>query len=359
VIGGLSLSRGLTIEGLTISYVYRNSIMYDTLMQMGRWFGYRDNYEDLCRIYMSEESRGWYTHIAEATEELRMQIKRMRRESKKPSDFGLYVRAHPDTLIVTALNKMRHTENKALQVSYDGKLLETYILPASEIKIERNRTLLKSFFVEVGDFGEFDKAEKASFLYRNVSWDHVQEVVLRFSFHDDMLDLKETVPRFIKEISDIYPLWDVVFQSLSGQKPQDDYVIAAQKRTIGKRSVSEPGWHVGNKQRFSGNSMFRIGLNDSQLQTAAETATAAGRKSPIYSDYTNARGKPVLMFHFLNLMDKENENYCVMELSPAISISFPNSSEFRTVDYVVNSVWLKQFEANRDALSDEEDIDVS
>src|SRR5699024_8385005 len=73
-VGGLSLSRGLTIEGLTISYLYRNTQMYDTLMQMGRWFGYRPNYESLCRVYLSNDSYNWYTHIAEASEELIQQV---------------------------------------------------------------------------------------------------------------------------------------------------------------------------------------------------------------------------------------------------------------------------------------------
>ena len=84
-IGGLSLSRGLTIEGLTVSYMYRNTRMYDTLMQMGRWFGYRPGFEDLCRVHLSEDSINWYSHIAEASEELREQIKRMRRDGMSPS----------------------------------------------------------------------------------------------------------------------------------------------------------------------------------------------------------------------------------------------------------------------------------
>ena len=68
-IGGLSLSRGLTIDGLCVSYMYRNTRMYDTLMQMGRWFGYRPGYEDLCRVYLSEDSINWYAHISDASEE--------------------------------------------------------------------------------------------------------------------------------------------------------------------------------------------------------------------------------------------------------------------------------------------------
>ena len=59
-VGGYAISRGLTLEGLMVSYFLRNSIMYDTLMQMGRWFGYRPGYEDLCRIWMPEAAEGWY-----------------------------------------------------------------------------------------------------------------------------------------------------------------------------------------------------------------------------------------------------------------------------------------------------------
>ena len=55
VIGGASLARGFTVEGLSISYFLRNTVFYDTLMQMGRWFGYRPGYEDLCKIFMPEE----------------------------------------------------------------------------------------------------------------------------------------------------------------------------------------------------------------------------------------------------------------------------------------------------------------
>ncbi len=76
-VGGLSLSRGLTLEGLSVSYVLRNSQMYDTLLQMGRWFGYRDEYADLTRVYLPQEAISWYAHITEATDELRREFARM------------------------------------------------------------------------------------------------------------------------------------------------------------------------------------------------------------------------------------------------------------------------------------------
>jgi hypothetical protein len=76
-IGGDKLSRGLTLEGLTVSYYLRASRMYDTLMQMGRWFGYRPGYVDLCRLYTSTELQEWYQHITLASEELRLEFDRM------------------------------------------------------------------------------------------------------------------------------------------------------------------------------------------------------------------------------------------------------------------------------------------
>jgi len=98
-VGGNSLSRGFTLEGLTISYFLRNTQMYDTLLQMGRWFGYRDGFKDLCRLFLRSDAKDWYGFIAGATEELRDEIKRMERANLTPMDFGLAVRNHPGTLM--------------------------------------------------------------------------------------------------------------------------------------------------------------------------------------------------------------------------------------------------------------------
>lgn len=371
-VGGLSLSRGLTIEGLTISYVYRSSKMYDTLMQMGRWFGYRPDYEDLCRIFMSNDSYSWYRHIAEATEELRTQIKRMRRENKRPKDFGLYVRAHPDTLIVTAVNKMRHTEKRNLRVSYDGKLKETHIIPASESKNNNNRILFKEFYEELSSFNDPHKDNTNSYLFRDIDSDRIHSFILDFSFHDYLFDLKEYIPEFIQKISSIFPIWDVTFKSLVGKTPESGYMIAAQERNIGhepspsdselripKVPPLESGWYTGNKDRFSGNSMFTIGLNETQLYEAQKLAEDLGRRNPIYQDYTNVRNKPILMLHILNLIDRDRDNEPVLSLAPALSISFPNMSELKTVEYVVGKVWLKQFEREQaDAPIEEDDYEL-
>jgi hypothetical protein len=129
-VGGDKLSRGLTLEGLSGSYFLRPSRMYDTLMQMGRWFGYRPGYLDLCRLYTTSDLVEWYRHIALAGEELRQEFELMVDANKTPRDYGLRVRSHPNGLWITSLVKMR--EAQTLTVSYDGRICETTVFQRDE-----------------------------------------------------------------------------------------------------------------------------------------------------------------------------------------------------------------------------------
>lgn len=122
-VGGDKLSRGLTLEGLSVSYFLRTSKMYDTLLQMGRWFGYRPGYVDLCRLFTTSELRRWYRHIALAEAELRREFDHMVATGQTPRTYGLRVRTHPAGMIVTALNKMSHSRVQAL--SWEGVLVQT------------------------------------------------------------------------------------------------------------------------------------------------------------------------------------------------------------------------------------------
>ena len=117
-IGGDKLSRGLTLEGLTVSYFLRPSRMYDSLMQMGRWFGYRPGYVDLCRLYMTPDLQLWFRHVATAAEELRERLDHMAMIGATPEQYGLRIQSH-DILLVTAPNKMRHS--REFQVSFQGE----------------------------------------------------------------------------------------------------------------------------------------------------------------------------------------------------------------------------------------------
>ena len=134
-VGGDKLARGLTLEGLCTSYFVRTTKMYDTLMQMGRWFGYRTNYIDLCRLYTTEELVEWFGHIADASEELRQEFDAMADSGATPKEYGMRVQSHP-VLLVTSPLKMRSA--KTLQQSFSGELLETVSLHSDEKNLKDN-----------------------------------------------------------------------------------------------------------------------------------------------------------------------------------------------------------------------------
>lgn len=103
------------MEGLTVSYFTRESKMYDTLMQMGRWFGFRDGYVDLCRLYVTDDLFTWFKHISFATEDLRDQIQYMNEDEETPENFGLRVATHPK-LKSQVLRKYNQVKNGVLHL---------------------------------------------------------------------------------------------------------------------------------------------------------------------------------------------------------------------------------------------------
>ncbi len=146
-IGGDKLSRGLTLEGLSVSYYLRASRMYDTLMQMGRWFGYRPGYADLCRLYTTLELEEWYKHITAASEELRQDFDVMAAQGMTPEQYGLKVRTHPGGLTVTSAGKIRY--GTKIKVAFSGQLVETYRLPKATTVIEHNFAATDEFIRQI------------------------------------------------------------------------------------------------------------------------------------------------------------------------------------------------------------------
>lgn len=161
-IGGDKLSRGLTLEGLSVSYFLRASKMYDTLMQMGRWFGYRPGYVDLCRLFTSGELNEWFRHITLASEELRDEFNYLYESGGTPNDYALKVRTHPGVLQITAVNKMYNS--KTVQVSWAGRLIETYQLPMAK-SIKRSNLIVTDNFIS--SLGEAERKGN-NYLWRNV-----------------------------------------------------------------------------------------------------------------------------------------------------------------------------------------------
>ncbi|QQO18600.1 Z1 domain-containing protein [Bradyrhizobium diazoefficiens] len=146
-IGGDKLSRGLTLEGLSVSYFLRVSHMYDSLLQMGRWFGYRRGFADLCRLYTTPDTDDWFRYVATAQKELREQFFEMAQMDATPKDFGLKISVH-DILEVTARNKQRHAELR--QSSYAGEGKVQTVMFRDRQTLERNAAITDDFLLKLG-----------------------------------------------------------------------------------------------------------------------------------------------------------------------------------------------------------------
>ena len=148
VVGGNKLSRGVTLEGLLVSYYVRDSPYYDTLMQMGRWFGYRGSYVDLTRLYSTREIVNWFRDLATAEEELRRHLAVYERRGLKPTAIAPKIRKHP-TMQVTARNKMQDALD--LSCSYEGEFHQTFHFPFDDVPLlEQNLAATRSFLSELG-----------------------------------------------------------------------------------------------------------------------------------------------------------------------------------------------------------------
>lgn len=352
-VGGLSLSRGLTIEGLTVSYMYRNTKMYDTLMQMGRWFGYRPGFEDLCRVHLSRDSISWYSHIADAANELIQQVKQMRRDGLSPKDFGLYVRSHPDSLLVTARNKMRLGEKVVFNQNFTGTLIESTLLSMDAAVNEKNERLIQDFWRDHS--GKAEETEKGWFI-SDVPVAEIEKVLLKYSSHPDAVLQKSSAINYLRVIADKFSFGDVLLISKGPGNPEE-FQLGAQERTAVE--ARRDRWLLSG-YRLASRGDEKLGLKPEQIDHAkAAAANDEQGKSGKPSDYHYrlVRNKPLLMLHVIRPI--ENAEFAGNRV-PAFGVSFPAGlfGAAMEIEVVANKVWLQQMQGYADDPDEEEDYDA-
>ena len=211
-VGGNKLSRGLTLESLIVSYYLRTSKLYDTLMQMGRWFGYRDGYVDLCRVYTTRQLINWYSHIALADHELRLEFDRLCESGRKPSEYGLKVRAHPDGMKITAMSRMRFAT--MCDITYAGKILQTTVMTTKKTEVAENLATTRDFFTSLGVGSShanypnytYYPAVTSKQVCDYISKVHIPSGASRFT--------KQLIVPFIEKQTSYATSWNVVFAPL-------------------------------------------------------------------------------------------------------------------------------------------------
>ena len=218
-IGGDKLSRGLTLEGLSISYFLRASKMYDTLMQMGRWFGYRSGYVDLCRLFTSSELNEWYRHITLASEELREEFSYLYEVGGTPEDYALRVRNHPGVLQITSLAKMRYANT--VEVSWAGRLVETYQLLKDRENRHANFVDADNLLCKLGDY----ELKGKNYLWRNVAVDNVITFFENYRLPASMVKVNlRAITDYVKQVNNSGELsnWNIVLMNKpTGERGQE------------------------------------------------------------------------------------------------------------------------------------------
>jgi hypothetical protein len=181
VVGGNTLARGLTLEGLICSYFMRTSSYYDSLLQMGRWFGYRVGYDDLQRIWMQDDLIPMFRDLALVEEEVRSQITELAKEGRQPIQVPILIRDHP-IMGITAPNKMNYA--KKLRIGYAEKRTETITFSSNPEWLQHNLDATKNFVTTLSSRGLIgqNKSDQGFDMAQEVPWDLVKEYVLSYNF---------------------------------------------------------------------------------------------------------------------------------------------------------------------------------
>ncbi|MBC7568680.1 MAG: Z1 domain-containing protein [Spirosoma sp.] len=375
-VGGDKLSRGLTLEGLSISYYLRASKMYDTLMQMGRWFGYRPGYVDLCRLFTSSDLIDWYKFITIASEEVREDFDRMFMLDQTPRDFGLKVRCHPDVLTVTALNKFR--DARPMDLSYSAELEQSRRLKIDERTFRHNLDSVERLLPQMGPTvmpPNATSARRTNHVWRTNSY-VVCQFLREYRIEPIVMDMPKIIDYIEQQTSnDDLIEWTVVLMnnSQAGQDNSWDFSIGGAPTPVGLTSRSNPSkntgfYEIGKSQIISPTSGDEyIDLNNEQVNQAQKETEedwikkGKTEKRPAYPStfrikYNRPSSKGLLLIYPLNPAvempvpgskpEEKKKETCIISPVPVIglAISFPRIKNDRKIKYFVNQQYNMEYD---------------
>lgn len=344
-IGGDCLSRGLTLEGLCVSYFYRNSQMYDTLMQMGRWFGYRPGYDKLVKVWMSDAAVAWYSHISEATETLKLEVYRMNRNKQTPLDFGYKICGHPDALIPTARAKMKNAKVNVSYAEIDvaGHLIECPRLHDSEHKLNNNRQLVEAFIERVTASRDIDTST-GDYIIRKVPSEDIASLVQAFktldwhfyfdgaSLADNIRGTEEDWNVIIKNGSEM-PSWTIRFangmeKEVGAQRRQSTWNNNVIKISGSKVKVGAGGCTSAALEGMTMNDVRS--LWEKLPEELCMKRDRSGYKDVSDEFILHYVKTPALFIHYIKLVDEEGrEKYPNNECKViALGLGFPSTESY-------------------------------
>ena len=370
-VGGFSLSRGLTLEGLTVTWFLRNTKMYDTLMQQGRWFGYRTGYEDLCRIWMPAEAIGWYAYIANATEELHSEIHDMESARATPRDFGLAVRSHPASLLVTARNKMGSGTKVTTLIGLSNKFVETSRVSIRSGDLSANIDAAKSLVSSLRG-ADLEAESHWGPLFRGIPVEFIDEFLARWRNAEQSVTTDpDPVRKYIDgRRADELQTWDVLIPSLTKGEADGTLgmAIVPAKRYVELNDLQHEFMSFsGKRMRVASRGIEKAGVDPARADAAEaryreERGKADGERVN-YPDsiYRRERDRGLFILHFVQAKapdGKEDAKEVIMiPADPVVAwgISLPVSSRpTERVEYVVNTVRYQELFGEEDEDDDQE-----
>jgi len=368
-VGGDKLSRGLTLEGLSVSYFLRPSKMYDTLMQMGRWFGYRPGYPDLCRLFTSRELNEWFCHITKASENLRSEFDRMASMRSTPDEYALGVQTHDGVLQVTAANKMRRAVE--MRLSFAGRLVETYLFQTLPDIISGNLDATRRF---VAGLGSESRKRGESYVWESVPASAVTAFLSEYRVAKTLYRANaQTVAKFIDAQLVYGELvnWTVALMSRKTPLSTTTYSIGGQEQEVGTIQRTPDSNNSGDGIYYLQKSHI-ISPNDEFIDLTPEQYDKAMRLTTIKREKDEKEGKPKYPNGEIvrnQIRSRQNGLLLLYTLdpitagltpdSPAIvgyAISFPHSDYDNAVSYAVHEQLIDYLEI-QDASDNEPDAD--
>lgn len=365
-IGGLALSRGLTLEGLIVSYFYRNTSTYDVLMQMGRWFGYRKNYEDLFRIWTAESSADWYAEIADATDRLKLDMEVMRDRGQKPKDFGIRVRNNSNELQITSYNKMRNTTVVLDTNGLFGGSVETQYLEADAFKQKENYNAVLNLVKKCKNDGLklklFESPNyKGRYMIQDVPKRQIKELMKQISISPYCLDfIPDQIASFLNNCGDSsIDYFDIAFMDGSDESTVtiDDIEIHKVARNKCKFDSERNKINIGSRGKLCGPSDGKVGIIDYNGRLARDIIEDAERMFHMEHDFEKKTKtlptdawfefvkdrKPLLMIYLMDLKleesQKDNSNFTKLKNSmgdipfTAFMIGFPRNDSWSSMSF--------------------------
>lgn len=360
-VGGNKLSRGLTLEGLSVSYYLRSTKMYDTLMQMGRWFGYRPGYLDLCRLYTSEELVKWYKYITVASEELRNEFEVMKIQHKSPKDFGIRVRQDSDVLQITATNKMRGGQE--MELTFSNRLRETWCFRRDVKIFESNYRRTATFISSLG--ASIEKNGQRYVWYKEGNSQDTIDFLSGY-IADNRIDHQKLI-EYIEAQNTIGFLtnWTIVLVNNKDKKnDRFNFLINNKNEPVGLTMRSDDREGEGNYYEISKGHILEpmheyvdLDMSGPAYATALNSTIEDWEKSerknkrpepPTFPSGRNVREnrkatEGLLLIYPLNPKPLKWENSTLENPIIGYAISFPKNEKDKKIKYRVNQVFMEEY----------------